>query len=308
MPRVSVIIPAYHHAALIGKAIDSVLAQTYRDFEIVVVNDGSPDDTEEVLRPYIESGKIHYIRQENQGAAAARNRGVEMAEGELLAFLDDDDRWPSDKLEWQVAAIEATDTVVVGGVNDGERCICLNESSGVDTYQTLPTYSFFTRNPFGSPGQTLIRRTAFDAVNGFDPDIWGVDDLDIWIRLSRMGDVRKYSKLSLFYRLHDSNASHNYNRMAINLKKVISKNCDIEGFENIKKLDRLGHRYLFNYSGKKMIWRAGACLFSGEFQKAISNFRGAFKYYEDRFLKDPKLFGMLVMALIKIPMRARRYL
>ena len=96
--------------------------------------------------------------------------------------------------------------------------------------------------------------------------------------------------------------------MSQNLKKVISKNCGIDGFDNIKRLDRLGHRYLFNYSGKKMIWRAGACLFSGEFQKAVATLSKAFSYYEDRVFKDPKLFGMLALALIKIPMRARRYL
>lgn len=308
MPRVSVIIPAYHHAQFIGAAIDSVLAQTYRDFEIIVVNDGSPDDTEEVLRPYIEGGQIRYFWQENQGAAAARNNGAKMAVGELLAFLDDDDQWLPDKLEWQVEVMEASDIVVVGGFNDGDRHISRNESSQIDTYQTLPTYVFFTRNPFGSPGQTMIRRKAFDAIGGFDQDIWGADDLDIWIRLSRLGEVRKYSRLSLFYRSHDFNASHNYHRMALNLKKVISKNCGIEGFENIKKLDRLGHRYLFNSFGKKMIWRAGACLFSGEFQQAISIFKNAFKDYENRFFKDPVLFGMLVSAIIKIPMRARRYL
>lgn len=96
--------------------------------------------------------------------------------------------------------------------------------------------------------------------------------------------------------------------MTFNLKKVIVKNANIAGRENMQKFGRLGHRYLFNYSGKKMIWRAGACLLSGEFQKAASIFGDAFRYYEGRVIKDPKLFGMLALALIKIPMRARRYL
>jgi glycosyltransferase involved in cell wall biosynthesis len=308
MPRVSVIIPAYNHAEFIGAAIDSVLAQTYRDFEIIVVNDGSPDDTEQVLQNYIENGQIRYFRQENQGVAEARNRGALLAVGEYLAFLDDDDRWPADKLEWQVTVMEAASTVVVGGAHDGDRHSYRNGLAGVGDYQALPTQVFFTSNPFGSPGQTLIRRAAFDAVGGFDSDIWGVDDLDIWIRLSCMGEVRKYSRLALFYRVHASNASHDHVRMSHNLKKVISKNCGIDGFDNIKRLDRLGHRYLFNYSGKKMIWRAGACLFSGEVQKAVAIFGDAFRYYEGRFFKDPKLLGMLALALIKIPMRARLYL
>lgn len=308
MPRVSVIIPAYNHAEFIGAAIDSVLAQTYRDFEIIVVNDGSSDDTEEVLRPYIERGQVRYINQENQGVAAARNRGAAQAAGEYFAFLDDDDRWPPDKLEWQVAAMDSSNMVMVGGMNDAERLPAPLEVLARAQHQTLKTTDFFERNPFGSPGQTMIRRSAFESVGGFDTEVWGVDDHDLWIRLSCLGEIRKYWRLALFYRFHDANASLDYARMTFNLKKVIVKNANIAGRENIQKFGRLGHRYLFNYSGKKMIWRAGACLFSGEFQKAASILGEAFKYYEGRFFKDPKLLGMLVLALIKIPMRARRYL
>jgi glycosyltransferase involved in cell wall biosynthesis len=308
MPKVSVVIPTYNHEQFIGQALESVFSQTFRDFELIVVNDGSPDDTEEVLRPHIESGKIQYIRQENQGVAAARNRGAAEARGEYLAFLDDDDCWPPDKLEWQVAAMEAANMVMVGGMNDSERLPAPLEVLARAEHQTLKTADFFERNPFGSPGQTMIRRSAFESVGGFDTEVWGVDDHDLWIRLSCLGEIRKYWRLALFYRFHDANASLDYARMTFNLKKVIVKNANIAGRENMQKFGRLGHRYLFNYSGKKMIWRAGACLFLGEFQKAASIFGDVFRYYEGRVFKDPKLFGMLALALIKIPMRARRYL
>lgn len=308
MPRVSVIIPAYHHAAFIGESIDSVLAQTYRDFEIIVVNDGSPDNTEEIIRPYIDSGLIRYVWQENQGVAAARNQGAALAQGDYLSFLDDDDWWPPDKLEWQVAAMDLPSVVMLGGVNDAERLPAPMEVMARAKYQTLKTADFFKRNPFGSPGQIMIRRSAFESVGGFDAEIWGVDDYDLWIRLSCLGEIRKYWKMALFYRFHDANASLDYARMTSNLKKVICKNANIDGFENMRKFDRLGHRYLFNYSGKKMIWKAGACLFSGELQKSIAILSKSFMHYKDRLVKDPKLFGMLLLALIKIPMRARRYL
>ena len=308
MPRVSVIITAYNHRQYILDALDSVFAQSYKDIEVIVVDDGSIDDTAIILERHIKNCDIRYIFQENQGVAAARNRGASLAHGEYLAFLDDDDKWPEDKLEWQVAVMDAANTVVVGGAHDRDRHILLNRSAGVNDYRTLPTNAFFKSNPFGSPGQTLIRRTAFETVGGFDKEIWGVDDLDIWIRLSRIGEVRKYSKLALFYRVHTSNASHNHDRMALNLKKVICKNSYIEGRENVRKLDRLGHRYLFNYSGKKMLWRAGASLFSGDFKKALSIYLDAIKFYKGRFLKDPILFGMLTIAFIKIPFKAHRYL
>jgi glycosyltransferase involved in cell wall biosynthesis len=175
MPKVTVIIPTYNHGQFISQTLESVFFQKFRDFELIVVNDGSPDDTEETLRPHIESGKIRYIRQENQGVAAARNRGAAEARGAYLAFLDDDDCWPPDKLEWQVAVMESCDAVMVAGINDSERL-----PLSVDVLSKAPPfvpsiYDFFKRNMIGSPGQTLIRRVAFDAVGGFDPEVWGMD-------------------------------------------------------------------------------------------------------------------------------------
>jgi glycosyltransferase involved in cell wall biosynthesis len=308
MPRVSVIIAAYKHASFIGEAIDSVLASSYRDFEIIVVNDGSPDETEEVLRPYIESDRIRYIWQDNQGVAAARNHGAAEARGEYLAFLDDDDCWPPDKLEWQVAAMDTCDSVMVAGINDSERL-----PLSVDVPSKAPpfvpsTYDFFKRNMIGSPGQTLIRRTAFEAVGGFDPEIWGTDDYDLWLRLSQQGQIQKHWKLALHYRYHDSNASLDGVRMASSLKKVILKNSGIAGMSQKSKLERLGYRYHFNYFGKKMIWKAGAQLFSGEIPNALDCFIKGMESYWGRMLKDPVLFGMVVLTIFKIPIRARRYL
>ncbi len=93
MPKVSIIIPVYNGAKFVKDAIESVLAQTYKDYEIIVVNDGSTDNTEEVLRPYIDKGLIRYFYQENKGVSAARNKGINEARGEYVAFLDADDVW-----------------------------------------------------------------------------------------------------------------------------------------------------------------------------------------------------------------------
>jgi GT2 family glycosyltransferase len=160
----------------------------------------------------------------------------------------------------------------------------------------------------GSPGQTLIRRTAFEAVGGFDAEIWGLDDYDLWIRLAHQGEIRKHWKLALFYRYHDSNASLDGVRMASNLIKVIGKNSGIVGSGHKLALERSGYRYHFNYYGKKMIWKAGAQLFSGEFSNALDSFIKGLESYWGRMLKDPVLFGMVVLTILKMPIRARRYL
>lgn len=103
MPQVSVIIPTYNRARYVTEAIDSVLAQTYQDYEVIVIDDGSTDNTREVLEPYMD--RIRYIRQENAGVSAARNRGIGEAQGQWLAFLDSDDIWLPEKLESHTAFI-----------------------------------------------------------------------------------------------------------------------------------------------------------------------------------------------------------
>ncbi|MBU1710567.1 MAG: glycosyltransferase, partial [Proteobacteria bacterium] len=102
-PAVSIIIPTYNRSAFLQEAIDSVLAQSYSPYEIIVVDDGSADDTPEVVKAY--ESKVRYIRRENSGPAAARNTGIKAARSDYIAFLDDDDRFDKRKLEIQVKAM-----------------------------------------------------------------------------------------------------------------------------------------------------------------------------------------------------------
>src|ERR1700734_1651503 len=104
-PKVSVVIPTYNRAAEVPKAIESALAQTLSDLEVIVVDDGSSDDTGKILRNTF-GDRVRYFSQANQGASVARNRGVEEARGEWIAFLDSDDLWDKQKLEWQFRALE----------------------------------------------------------------------------------------------------------------------------------------------------------------------------------------------------------
>src|SRR5688572_7039612 len=112
-PAVSVIVPAYNSSAYIAETLDSVFAQTFDSFEVIVINDGSPDTErlERELKPY--SGKLRYIKQENRGAAAARNAGVRAARGELVAFLDADDTYLPNFLEKQVELLESNNADLV---------------------------------------------------------------------------------------------------------------------------------------------------------------------------------------------------
>ena len=245
-PEVSVVIPAYAHRDYIREAIDSALAQ--RDaggvtLEVIVVNDGSPDDTAAVLRPLVEAGTIRYVEQPNAGQAAARNRGIALARGEFIALLDDDDRWPGDeaqKLAWQVAALRQNpDAVLVYGdwamMDAGGRLAEYQRKVFPDGDMKR---ALLEGCPILSPGQTLIRRTALDAVGGFAPDIWGSDDWDLYLRLARLGSFIYQPRIALHYRTHANNASGRALQHAHNHLKVLRRHAGLHPIRWRRNLTR----------------------------------------------------------------------
>jgi glycosyltransferase involved in cell wall biosynthesis len=302
-PKVSVIIPTYNHAQYVVETIQSVLKQSFRDFEVIVVNDGSSDQTENVLKPYIDAGLIHYVRQENQGVAIARNHGLALAVGGYIAFLDDDDLWPPDKLEWQVEFLDHSDAVLIGGgcySNESEDPDLL---AGADPVRPLQDRDLFRRNPFSSPGQTLLRRSAMEQVGGFDPEIWGADDLDLWMRLLSAGPLFISRKPALFYRLHQHNASSDAIKMATNLEKVFAKNLMLFPVSKQPKLQQLGARFIFRYCGRRIIWEAIEHLLAGNLAKAQPLLRYGLSNFLTRSLKDPLFLVYIASAILSAPMK-----
>jgi glycosyltransferase involved in cell wall biosynthesis len=244
MPLVSVIIPTYKHRDYVLHTLDSVFAQTFTDYEVIVVNDGSPDDTADVLRPLVEAGRIHYIEQANAGQAAARNRGIAEAQGKYIALLDDDDLWPKDKLQNQCQLLENNPQAVM---IYGYTRVFSAESEYVYPDTTPPTgqalQAFLVRNWIGSPGQTLIRADALKSINGFDPQIWGCDDWELYIRLAQNGLILFDENIALHYRLHVNNASRNVWKMYINACKVSRKHFGLIEKPNTEVHWLLGTRF-----------------------------------------------------------------
>lgn len=240
-PQVSVIIPTYGHRDFVERTLSSVFAQTFTDFEIIVINDGSPDDTDIVLGPYVAKGTIRYVAQTNAGVAAARNKGISMARGEYIALLDDDDLWPEDKLFRQVRALQENPTLVM--VYGAIACIDSHDLpmtplDSMGNPLSLPCASaekpgpsgnvfeaFVQDNAITSPGQCLIRRSALlgQGETPFDPNIWGADDWDLWLRLAEQGTILYQPEVALCYRFHGGNASHNIIRMRQNCLALLQK-------------------------------------------------------------------------------------
>ncbi len=228
------------------------------------MNDGSPDHTAEVLAPLAQSGKIRYFEQRNQGVAAARNFGISQATGTYIALLDDDDLWPPDKLEWQVKCLdEGTVIAVGGGANFFNREELLDRFQETDTdNMNLSVESFFSDNPFHSPGQVMFRKSAFDEGARFDITIWGADDIDFWVELASRGSFEFHARLALNYRLHDSNASRNKLRMLLNCFKFLEKRTKPLTGHQFLNCRSEGYRWLFSYVGKKLVWEARFALIS----------------------------------------------
>jgi len=188
-PLVSVIIPAYNRAHLIGRAIASVLAQSYRNFEIIVVDDASTDDLARLLAA-VGSSHLRWITHpHNRGAAAARNTGIAAAKGELVAFLDSDDVWFPDKLAEQVAAMRNQPPDVAGQVCAYD-CLRAGCNPRVITSHWEPV-TFRRSVMFGctcGPGTTLLcRRDVFADVGPLDETLQRLEDWDWLLRLSEKG-------------------------------------------------------------------------------------------------------------------------
>lgn len=171
MLRISAVIPAYNAAATIGGAIRSVLSQTLPCHELIVVDDGSADDTSAVVRTFGE--RVRLIQQPNGGPASARNRGIRLAKGEWIGLLDADDEWTPQKNEVQAPCTQAEDVGLV----------CAR-AGHVD----LALRSLWARNKIIN-SSVLLRRAAFDSVAGFDEDrsLIGVEDYNLWLRLTAAG-------------------------------------------------------------------------------------------------------------------------
>jgi glycosyltransferase involved in cell wall biosynthesis len=210
-PLVSVVIPTWNRAAYLREALESVFKQTFEDYEIIVVDDTSTDSTPEVVRDFGE--RVHFVRQEHQqGPGAARNRGVEEAQGRYVAFLDSDDLWLPEKLAAQVAELElragaiavACNSEIIG--HDG--VLRLRCSAALDDRDVFDAETIFRQNPIQT-SVMVVRKESFIKSGGFDEAVAlvGVEDLDLWLRLAVLGPIRYIPRVLARYRSHKDSLS-----------------------------------------------------------------------------------------------------
>jgi glycosyltransferase involved in cell wall biosynthesis len=193
MPKVSVIIPTHNRAELLKRAIQSVLNQTYQDFELIVVDDGSTDNTEEVVRS-LNDEKLRYLRHDkNRGAGAARNTGIRAAEGRYVAFQDSDDEWLPAKLEKQIRIIESAPSEV-GVVYTGFWRIEDHKKVYIPSPRITPKegniHDILLKGNFIGTPVALVKRECFDRAGIFDEKLPKLEDWELWIRISKYYQFR----------------------------------------------------------------------------------------------------------------------
>ena len=278
MPKVSVIIPAYNVAPYIGETLDSVFAQTLADYEVIVINDGSPDteELEGVLEPYLN--RINYIKQGNRGASAARNAGLRAAGGEFVAFLDADDLWLPNYLDEQIKLMRERNCDLVCAdaevFSDGSH----QEKTYMESLMPdAPLTGDTTFLGLLSGEQSLItsgvmvRCERVFEVGLFDEALRNSQDFDLWLRLARHGALMAYQRRVLLrYRSRNNSLSGdevNVHRRELRVLDKVERSYDLsptERAEVVSVIER--RRAVLEFELGKLY------LAQGEFSRARESF------------------------------------
>lgn len=295
MPSVSVIIPAYNAAAFVQRAVDSVLAQTWRDLELLVVDDGSTDDTVKLLDGY--GDRLRLITQANGGPAAARNRGLQAARGDYVALLDADDWWEPGKLDAQVALLDASPEI--GFCSTATRVVNSQGATVGDWSCSSPAAplpeALFTNSASiaGSTSGVLARRSLLLDAGGFDTSLHGFEDPDLWIRLSALTRYACIPQaLTVVVRTPGSVSSHLPNMRAAMLASF-RKN-----------------RALLPASKRDAFWRAACAGALTDYAKTAwraGDRRHGLGWAAEALLRSPLGRGRLALGLLVAMLRGERF-
>ncbi len=231
--KISAVIPAYNSAAFIAEAISSILKQNFPVYEIIVVDDGSSDDTSAVVQSM--SGNIHYYKQENRGPAAARNQGIKMASGNWIAFLDADDQWTPGKIKKQLATLARYPELhlIAGDMAEIDQDNVLVTPSVLAKHQLLTSYLQDQGRPitnalgklvhknFIPTGTVLVRRDTLLAVGMFNEAIHYGEDLELWAKIAAYYPISCLPEILMLRRLHGHNATQASAMMLTDRVKVM---------------------------------------------------------------------------------------
>jgi glycosyltransferase involved in cell wall biosynthesis len=293
--KFSVIIPAYNREKELPRCIESVLKQTHKDFELIIVDNGSTDDTKQVVQDYINlDNRIKYYWQENSGSpAGSRNTGIMHASEDWIAFLDSDDYWYKNKLELVADIIEMNkDIIAVSHYEDKEvngSIVSLYESG--KNLSSEPYFELLFNGNSLSTSAMTVKKDKLLEVGLFDTrrDYFAVEDYDLWMRLAKVGEFR-YIRQSLgVFCISDTNMSGNIEMINDNLKTLIFNHIDVLNIEDKDKLKK-------QHGARVDYYRGRSHQLNNDFDKAIPILRKSIREYPWAFKK----YIALLCALLRI--------
>jgi PAS domain S-box-containing protein len=265
MHFISVVIPCYRQAHFLGEAIESVLAQTHGRYEIVVVDDGSPDNTQAVARQY---PGVRYLQQENRGVSAARNSGLAVAKGEYVVFLDADDRLLPNHFDVSLRAFrERPDAAFVAG---NYRWFGAEGTWHVHDCAPRPNHyaSLLRSNFIGPPHAVMFRRSVLQEIGGFRGDLKAFEDLELFLRLARSYPMYCHHEVVALYRRHDGQISMNRDAMLRAGISVLKAQRRLVGHPLYREAYRAGIRHTRRTWGMPLVWDMVAALRARSLRRA----------------------------------------
>ena len=257
---VSIVIPNYNYAAFVSQALDSVLKQTYNNWECIVVDDGSRDNSVEIVNEYVlKDPRIKVVRKTNGGLPSTRNEGIKVSNGEYIAFLDSDDLWTEKKIEHQVNEVMRTGAEIV--FSDCEHFSELGKvSEDIFDGRELDIYDFLAGNPIpGCSSSIMVRKELFYKVGFFDNDMRSSEDLDMLFRFCLEG--YKFSgipKIDVRIRKHGNSMQANYLKMYVNKMYCFDKSLRALQ-DKIKNIDKKRFEESVLKRFQSMLWTARDC-------------------------------------------------
>lgn len=263
-PLISVIIPTYNRLELLRETVQSVRNQTFHDFELIVVNDGSSDGTAQ----WLESQEwLRHVNQKNSGIATSRNRGAAMAKGQWLAFLDHDDIWAPDKLEIQADFVRqnpGVGLVAARHVRLGTRHSTSRRREWIKGDLLVKAYS----ESFIHTSSVMIRRDVFDKIGGFPTHYRFADEFDVWLKIAAAYPIAYADDTLVFIRFYESNTSHNRIGVRTDTYDILMRNYDAT---------RIPRNIFLKTMSDHDISFGRAYLGAGDYQEALRWFRESVK-------------------------------
>ena len=247
------------------------------DYEVIVVDDGSTDNTAIVLHPLIEQGRIRYVYHSNQGISAARNLGYSLAKGKYIAFLDDDDLFIEHKLQQQAAFLEENPEIeCVGGAR---QCFGCHEALISAPEPCVSLRHLFRGNVVGTVGQTLIRKNALDELTDgaegrtglYDVSLRACEDWDVWFRLASRHNLHCNDQVVLMYRTHDNSISQDLALMLDTVITVIDRQMLLVNSQDRPECRKAAAQCIFWNFVRPLLIRSLSSCKSGKFSQSLKD-------------------------------------